>query len=249
LAARPLARAQQGGDKTPFAIEHDDRLEAVIAAMGGFVDNYMRQRTTTPAPDPFSVMHYFTPDQVPVISQLARAFGVSDRWHASAPCQTWPNRFFVHTGPANGYVNNSPTHFPYQMKTVFNRLAEAGQNWRVYFHDIPQSATLALPSNQNNGARRGAVASDPLREGAREMADNPIILLPPVREPLDQTAVGALELLSLASGAIIARLAAIGRWRAARLENRTRPAVARSCGADRRSPSAHHRLAAPCCRA
>ena len=89
-------------------------------------------------------MHYFTPDQVPVISQLARAFGVSDRWHASAPCQTWPNRFFVHTGPANGYVNNSPTHFPYQMKTVFNRLAEAGQNWRVYFHDIPQSATLAL---------------------------------------------------------------------------------------------------------
>lgn len=113
-------------------------------AMGGFVDNYMRQRTTTPAPDPFSVMHYFTPDQVPVISQLARAFGVSDRWHASAPCQTWPNRFFVHTGTANGYVNNSPTHFPYQMKTVFNRLEEAGQNWRVYFHDIPQSATLAL---------------------------------------------------------------------------------------------------------
>ena len=43
---------------------------------------------------------------------------------------------------------------------------------------------------------RGAVASDPLREGAREMADNPIILLHPVREPLDQTAVGALELLA-----------------------------------------------------
>ena len=28
------------------------------------------------------------------------------------------------------------------------------------------------------------------------MADNPIILLHPVREPLDQTAVGALELLA-----------------------------------------------------
>src|SRR5271166_718392 len=116
-------------------------------AMGGFVDNYMRQPppdpNVDPAPDPAAVMHYFTPDQVPVISQLARAFGVSDRWHASAPCQTWPNRFFAHAATANGYVNNEPTHFPYNIETVFNRLQDAGQTWRVYFHDIPQSATLA----------------------------------------------------------------------------------------------------------
>jgi phospholipase C len=111
--------------------------------MGGFVDNYMRQPPTTPAPDPYSVMHYFTPDQVPVISELARSFGVSDRWHASAPCQTWPNRFFAHTGTANGYVNNNPTHFPYRMDTVFDRLTAARQSWRIYFHDIPQTVTLA----------------------------------------------------------------------------------------------------------
>ncbi len=110
--------------------------------MSGFVDNYMRQTTAKPAPDPYSIMHYFTPDQVPVISQLARAFGVSDRWHASAPCQTWPNRFFVHTGTAAGYVNNAPSHFPYTMPTVFNRLSSVNQTWQIYFHDIPQSATL-----------------------------------------------------------------------------------------------------------
>ena len=112
-------------------------------AMGGFVDNYMRQPAANPLPDPYSVMHYFTPDQVPVISRLARAFGVSDRWHASAPCQTWPNRFFAHAATAGGYVNNSPTHFPYLMETVFNRLDGAGQSWRIYFHDVPQSATLS----------------------------------------------------------------------------------------------------------
>jgi phospholipase C len=111
--------------------------------MGGFVDNYMSLSETNPDPDPYSIMHYFTPDQVPVISQLAQEFGVSDRWHASAPCQTWPNRFFAHTGTAGGYVNNSPTHFPYKIKTVFQCLTEAGQDWRIYFHDIPQSATLA----------------------------------------------------------------------------------------------------------
>jgi phospholipase C len=111
--------------------------------MGGFVDNYMRQPVTTPPSDPRAVMHCFTPDQVPVISQLARAFGVSDRWHASAPCQTWPNRFFAHTGTAAGYVNNTPTHFPYRMPTVFSRLSAVGQTWQIYFHDIPQSSTLA----------------------------------------------------------------------------------------------------------
>jgi phospholipase C len=113
--------------------------------MNGFVDNYMRQKANAGDPpfDPRAVMHYFTPDEIPAMKALAEAFAVSDKWHASAPNQTWPNRFFAHTGTAAGYVNNSPTHFPYQMETVFNRLDSAGVSWRVYFHDMPQSSTLA----------------------------------------------------------------------------------------------------------
>lgn len=127
----------------------DGQLNTGAPTMDGFVDNYMRQpppdRRTDPPPDPAAVMHYFMPDQVPIISRLARAFGVSDRWHASAPCQTWPNRFFVHCATANGYVNNATptTHFPYLMQTVFNRLESVKQQWRVYFHDIPQCMTLS----------------------------------------------------------------------------------------------------------
>jgi phospholipase C len=82
--------------------------------MDGFVKNYMSREDRPPSEyDPKQIMHYFTADQVPVISKLARQFAVCDRWFASAPCQTWPNRFFVHTGTANGYENNSPPHFPY----------------------------------------------------------------------------------------------------------------------------------------
>jgi phospholipase C len=111
--------------------------------MSGFVDNYMRQPAASAAYDAAAPMHYYTSEELPVMTQLARAFGVSDRWFAPAPCQTWPNRFFAHTGTANGYVNNSPTHFPYMMETVFNRLEEdAKVAWRVYFHDVPQSITL-----------------------------------------------------------------------------------------------------------
>ena len=111
--------------------------------MGGFVDNYMGQNPGDPSYDPRAVMHYFTPDQVPAISTLAKSFGVCDRWFASAPNQTWPNRFFAHTGTAGGFANNSPPHFPYRMETVFNRLSGVGKDWSIYFHDFPQSATLA----------------------------------------------------------------------------------------------------------
>jgi phospholipase C len=130
-----------------YGLKDDGTANAGPATMGGFVDNYMRQppdKTQSDPPfDPAAVMHYFTPDELPAMTTLAKAFAVSDRWFASAPNQTWPNRFFVHAATAAGYINNSPTHFPYKMETVFNRLASVGQDWRVYFHDIPQSATLA----------------------------------------------------------------------------------------------------------
>jgi phospholipase C len=118
---------------------------ATIPGMSGFVANYLLQKGS---PVPQDIMHFFLPPQLPVISELAKAFAVCDQWHASAPCQTWPNRFFVHTGTANGYVNNAPAHFPYEMPTVFNQLLDAKMDvgldpWKVYFHDFPQSLTLA----------------------------------------------------------------------------------------------------------
>jgi phospholipase C len=78
--------------------------------MDGFVRNYLAQQPLNPTQtyDPKSVMHYFTPDQVPVLSTLAKQFAVCDHWFASAPCQTWPNRWFVHAATANRHENNYP---------------------------------------------------------------------------------------------------------------------------------------------
>jgi phospholipase C len=107
------------------------------ATMSGFAENYAEAGN-----DPRNVMHGYTPKQLPVISTLAQNFAVSDRWFASAPNQTWPNRFFVHTGTAGGYVNNSPIHPPYMMETIFNKLTQVQRSWRIYYHDFPQSGTL-----------------------------------------------------------------------------------------------------------
>ncbi len=113
------------------------------APMGGFVASYMRQKPGSALYDPRAPMHFFTPEQLPVLSGLARAFAVSDRWFASAPCQTWPNRFFAHCGTAGGFVDNAPERLPFTMPSVFNRLEERNCAWRLYFHDFPQAATLS----------------------------------------------------------------------------------------------------------
>jgi phospholipase C len=116
---------------------------ATVPTMEGFVKNYVAQ-TTEPAGSYIanSVMHYFTPKQVPVLSMLATKFAVCDRWFASAPCQTWPNRWFVHAATADGHENNDPVHLP-DVETIYNRFEQAGnEDWKIYFHDLAQVHTL-----------------------------------------------------------------------------------------------------------
>jgi phospholipase C len=114
--------------------------------MSGFAKNYAKQPAGDGFHDPQAVMHYYIQPQVPVLHQLAKAFAVSDQWFASAPCQTWPNRFFAHTGTCFGIADNNKFfdagQEPFRRPSIFRALENAGQPWRVYFHDFPQSLLL-----------------------------------------------------------------------------------------------------------
>ncbi|MGC8641518.1 MAG: alkaline phosphatase family protein [Isosphaeraceae bacterium] len=99
------------------------------ATMLGFLVDYQKRGSTNPA----SIMETYSPGELPVLSGLARNYAVSDAWFASAPCETWPNRSFVHTGTSNGQVNNSVYDpFDYDIPTIFNVLEAAGHTWAVY---------------------------------------------------------------------------------------------------------------------
>ncbi len=112
---------------------------APAPTMDGFVKSYLTQKGT---PVGKNVMHYYTPKQVPVLSGLAQKFAVCDRWFASAPCQTWPNRWFVHAATADGHENNQPIHLP-DVDTIYNRFEQAGMHdWTIYFHDLAQAHAL-----------------------------------------------------------------------------------------------------------
>jgi len=49
-----------------------------------------------------TVMDYFCWGDLPGLHGLAQAFTVCDRWHASVPGPTWPNRFFAMMGSCHG---------------------------------------------------------------------------------------------------------------------------------------------------
>jgi phospholipase C len=98
--------------------------------MKGFVVDYI---TTDPEhPESASqLMECYSPEQVSVISQLAKNFAVCDRWFCSTPNQTLPNRAFVHAGTSMGRVNNEPEPL-YEAETIFEILEATGHSWKVY---------------------------------------------------------------------------------------------------------------------
>lgn len=110
----------------------------------GFVNNYANAMlygtyAFGDAPcDPRLIMTCYTPEQVPVLSELARQFAVCDQWFASVPSQTLPNRDFIHAATSNGQVNNKPNALC-NARTIFNQIEDAIQHenrsdlsWRVY---------------------------------------------------------------------------------------------------------------------
>ncbi|QEA39656.1 phosphoesterase [Pistricoccus aurantiacus] len=117
----------------------------------GFVSVYAKSHPELPN----GAMRCFTPDQVPVITALAREFVVCDHWFSSMPGPTEPNRFFVHAATA-GFFDNGPTKTEYAEAfsspwsgiafkggTIFDRLDEAGVKWRIYSDDsFPNVALL-----------------------------------------------------------------------------------------------------------
>jgi phospholipase C len=110
---------------------------SALANMSGFLLDYAAQSGPVIAPQ---IMQSYSPQQVNTISQLATSFAVSDAWHASAPCQTWPNRGFVHTGSSDGHINNDDSE-PYDIQTIFNVMNDQRISWGVY-HDTYYTPSL-----------------------------------------------------------------------------------------------------------
>ncbi|WP_144877628.1 alkaline phosphatase family protein [Microbacterium sp. 1.5R] len=117
---------------------------STAASNSGFIRDYCinfeNEKGRRPRPEEYQViMGGFSPAMMPVLSTLAREFAVYDRWHAAVPSQTFCNRLFFHASTSHGYVTNHGGD-GYEKwldgpaaPTIFNRLADAGVSWRVYY--------------------------------------------------------------------------------------------------------------------
>jgi phospholipase C len=96
---------------------------------------------------PGEIMKCYSPDQLPVLTALAKEFAVCDNWHASMPGPTWPNRMFVHAASSGG-LDHSPTTaeialwetaagFSFPNGDIFDRIkATGGIQRRLYAGDL-----------------------------------------------------------------------------------------------------------------
>ena len=86
-----------------------------------------------------SIMECFTPQQIPVMTTLAKEFAVFDHWHCDVPSQTYTNRVFWHCGTSSGLVNNSPMLNWFEHNdspTLFNLMEAQKLPWKIYTDNI-----------------------------------------------------------------------------------------------------------------
>jgi len=99
--------------------------------MQGFVRSYEAQ--TLNLTNSRRIMKCFRPGRLPALTTLAKEFAVCDRWFASVPGPTLPNRAFVYGATSQGRVNMSPNYLT--LKTIFERLTEHGVSSKIYYTD------------------------------------------------------------------------------------------------------------------
>ena len=131
----------------PFNAPADARQRP---SMDGFVTDFISAFSAEigrqPRYDEYAqIMTGYAPEQLPVLSAIARGFTCFDHWFCEVPSQTFANRSFFHAGSSSGYVVNlsPPESFPLHntAETIFERLDQQNLSWRVYC-DPPSHISL-----------------------------------------------------------------------------------------------------------
>ncbi len=126
-----------------FATENPP--EGAIPNNSGFVINFenaiaydqaRHYKDTISGTQASDIMGMYAPEMLPVMSALAKGYAVCDRWFASAPTQTIPNRAFANAGTSLGHLDNHVKVFT--CPSIFGRLDANGIDWAIYgYHREP----------------------------------------------------------------------------------------------------------------
>jgi phospholipase C len=102
--------------------------------MRGFVTEQSFSFDTTNKTRAAEVINYYTPDQIRVFGTMAENFVLFDRWFASVPGPTNPNRAYLTSGTSHGHGKNDNAFNVYGLpqRSIFQSLDEHGITWINY---------------------------------------------------------------------------------------------------------------------
>jgi phospholipase C len=108
-----------------------------VANMQGFVKSYFTQ--TNDVKRSHAIMNYFTPAQLPVLTELASEFAVFNGWFSSIPGPTICNRAFAHYGTSFGQVGMDIFYLLDPIQSIYERMVNANKTSKLYYYDQPSS--------------------------------------------------------------------------------------------------------------
>jgi len=85
-------------------------------------------------------MGYYTAQDLPFYYSLANRYALANRWFASAPAQTYPNRRFLYAGTAYGNISTVTSSYfdaPPARGTIQDEMSAHGVSWKDYITDAP----------------------------------------------------------------------------------------------------------------
>ncbi len=137
-----------------FGTQHP--AHGALASNNGFVINFKSAiqadlarhfPDTLPGTVPAEVMGMYAPQTLPIMSALARGYAVCDRWFASVPTQTIPNRAFAACATSQGNLDNHVKVFT--CPSIFGRLSNKGLDWAIYGYNGAPMTRLDFPDTIN----------------------------------------------------------------------------------------------------
>ncbi len=118
---------------------------------GGRMDGFLFEDNT-------NAMRYWDGTDLPFYWSLADTFPLCDRWFASAPAQTYPNRMYLQAGTSQDLVATD-TAKAFSMPhpaggTIWDKLNAHGISWLDYAWDLPDIALFPNRLTENLGKIR-----------------------------------------------------------------------------------------------
>ncbi|RDL41685.1 Uncharacterized protein BP5553_01664 [Venustampulla echinocandica] len=121
-----------------FSTFHPNEVEVdknhAAENMRGFVTEQSITFNTLNKTRAAEAINYYTPDQIPVFNNMAENYVLFDRWFASVPGPTNPNRAYLTSGTSHGHGSNDNAFGVYGLpqKSIFQQLSENDITWMNY---------------------------------------------------------------------------------------------------------------------